>query len=190
MGRKPDLEHKRALTQGAADYLLARGYAVTTLRPLADALGTSSRMLLHHFGTKEKLIADALDEARARQLQLFASYLAPRDGQAYAAVLARAWTFLEGPEAAAYFRLFQEVAAVHRVSGSRHRDLAGRLVTDWLPIVERGFLADGRTRAESQALGTMVVAVVRGLVQDLFTTGERARIRAAHRRFTALLLCA
>ena len=44
-----------------AAYVLKRGLAGLSLRPLAAAAGTSDRMLLYHFGSKQQLVADLLD---------------------------------------------------------------------------------------------------------------------------------
>ena len=50
------------------------GLAGLSLRPLAAALGTSPRMLLYDFGTKERLIAEILAEARRREAVLLVGY--------------------------------------------------------------------------------------------------------------------
>ena len=44
-----------------AAYVLENGLAELSLRPLAKAAGTSDRMLLYHFGSKDALIAALLD---------------------------------------------------------------------------------------------------------------------------------
>ncbi|MFZ9395925.1 MAG: TetR family transcriptional regulator, partial [Erythrobacter sp.] len=41
-----------------AAHVLAHGLAGASLRPLARAAGTSARMLIYHFGSKERLIAE------------------------------------------------------------------------------------------------------------------------------------
>lgn len=43
-----------------AAHVMAHGLADASLRPLAHAAGTSDRMLLYHFGSKERLVADLL----------------------------------------------------------------------------------------------------------------------------------
>ena len=44
-----------------AAYVLENGLADVSLRPLAKAAGTSDRMLLYHFGSKEELVAALLE---------------------------------------------------------------------------------------------------------------------------------
>lgn len=57
--RKPPMSRESLLPLLAA-HVLAHGLGQASLRPLAKAAGTSDRMLLYHFGTKEALIADLL----------------------------------------------------------------------------------------------------------------------------------
>ena len=47
---------REELAEGALDYALRRGVADLTLRPLAAALGTSDRMLLYHFDSRDDLV--------------------------------------------------------------------------------------------------------------------------------------
>src|SRR2546430_12050912 len=72
VGRPPDPDRRAATLARAADYVLEHGLADLSLRPLAAALGTSTRMLLYDFGSKERLIAAVLAEARRREAALLA----------------------------------------------------------------------------------------------------------------------
>ena len=56
------------LTEAATDYALAHGLIGLSLRPLAAELGTSDRMLIYHFGTKEELVAAVLATSNNRSL--------------------------------------------------------------------------------------------------------------------------
>lgn len=57
--RKPPMS-RESLLPLLAGHVLAHGLGQASLRPLARAAGTSDRMLLYHFGTKEALIAELL----------------------------------------------------------------------------------------------------------------------------------
>lgn len=52
---------REVLLPRLAAHVLAHGLADASLRPLARAAGTSDRMLLYHFGSKDRLVADLLD---------------------------------------------------------------------------------------------------------------------------------
>lgn len=59
MARPLDQDRRRELLEGALVYISEHGLVDLSLRPLAEALGTSSRMLIHYFGTKEELLIRA-----------------------------------------------------------------------------------------------------------------------------------
>src|SRR5690348_7958382 len=65
--------HRKDLLDAALTYIFEHGLADLSLRPLAEALGISHRTLLYHFGSKEQLIVEVLQEVRARDRAFFAS---------------------------------------------------------------------------------------------------------------------
>jgi AcrR family transcriptional regulator len=185
--RAPDLAHRKALLDAAADYLLAHGLTGVSLRQLADATGASSRMLVHHFGSKQRLLTGALGEARRRQRAAFEDRLRARPGQPYPTVLANAWRWLSTEEAQPYLRLFGELYALARQPGSPYAEFAQRSVLDWLPVLEDGFLGDGADPVEARRSATLTLAVMRGLFLDLHALDDTKRADAAHELFIELL---
>ena len=59
-------DRKDQLIDRAIDYLLKNGLAGLSLRPLAAGIGTSARLLVLHFGSKEGLIEEVLGEVQER----------------------------------------------------------------------------------------------------------------------------
>ncbi|OZA91837.1 MAG: TetR family transcriptional regulator [Erythrobacter sp. 34-65-8] len=57
---------RETLLPRLAAHVMAHGLADASLRPLARAAGTSDRMLLYHFGSKERLMADLLAHLAAQ----------------------------------------------------------------------------------------------------------------------------
>lgn len=57
--KKPPMSRETLLPPLMA-HVLAEGLGQASLRPLAKAAGTSDRMLIYHFGTKEALVVDLL----------------------------------------------------------------------------------------------------------------------------------
>jgi AcrR family transcriptional regulator len=49
------------LLESAADYVLQHGLIGMSLRPLAAALGTSDRMLLYHFTSRDQLVTSIVN---------------------------------------------------------------------------------------------------------------------------------
>jgi len=109
MGRRPQPERRAALLAACTDELLRHGLSGLTLAKMAAAAGTSSRMLLYHFSTRDQLVLGALQEARRRQQQVFGELLAPRPGVPYATVLIEAWDEITAPELRPYLRLFGQL---------------------------------------------------------------------------------
>jgi AcrR family transcriptional regulator len=184
VGRQRQPEIRARLLDGCTRYLLEHGLPVTSLRPLAEALNTSPRMLIYHFATKDRLVHDALIEARRRQRQLFDGALRHQPGRDYADTLSAAWSTIAGEQAYQYVRLF---AAVHALPPDEApwRTFPVMAVHDWLPILEDGLAQGGY--AQPQALATLTLAVARGLLLDTRATAERERAKLAYEAFIVML---
>jgi AcrR family transcriptional regulator len=179
MGRQPQPQIRQRLLVACTDYALEHGLP-DRLEPLATAAGTSSRMLLYHFGTRDGLLREILGQARQRQLETFTGLISLRPDEPYPATLARAWSAISGPEGAPYLRMF-----------SRLHDTAGEplwpgfrraATTDWLAPLEAGMRSLGRPE-----LATVVLAVIRGLLMDLDATGDTVRTGTAFDDFLATI---
>ena len=183
MGRPKDLERRAELLDAVTEYVLEHGLADLSLRPLARAVGTSARILLYHFGSKEELVAAALREARAREAATMASYRASARHVPLAELLDSAWRWVSAERNEPFLRLFFEVYGLALQDASRFPGFLDSVVADWLPMVESTLCEGGVERARARALAPLVVAVQRGLLLDLLATGARRRVNRAHRDF-------
>jgi AcrR family transcriptional regulator len=157
---------------------------VTSLRDLADELGTSARMLVYYFSTKEQLVQEAIIEARRRQRSLFDEALRHRPDEDYADTLLAAWNVMAGPDGRGYMRLF---VLVHAVPGQQAPwgGFPVIAVHDWLPILEAGLRAAGYP--DPATLATVVFGVSRGLLLDERATDEQDLITEAFRVFLDMM---
>lgn len=179
MGRRPQPEIRQRLLSACTDHALDHGLP-DRLGPLAVAAGSSTRMLIYHFGTRDQLLREVLGEARQRQRELFSDLLRPRADEPYPATLARAWSAMTGPDGQPYLRMF----------GRLHDDAGEPLwpgfrrqaTTDWIAPLEEGMRSLGRPE-----LATVVLAVIRGLLMDVDATGDTARTDRAFHDFLATL---
>lgn len=183
MPRTVDQEHRDLLVGRVAGDLAESGLVGATLARLASASGTSARMLVHHFGSRDELIERALDRAREDELALMRRAL-PAD-QDFVERLPAAWRWFTSPQARGYFRLFGEVAADARL---RERSVSSTgvrrgLTEDWLDVFTDGFVAGGYDAPAARLAATELLAVVRGLVLDLEATEDAARVTETYRRF-------
>src|SRR3954469_4403549 len=89
-------------------YFLRHGVANLSLRPLAADVGTSARMLLHYFGSKEALIAEVMEQLQARLQRAFQDLLdsGPAAGKD---LLANFWRVLSAKSNQPSLRLLFEV---------------------------------------------------------------------------------
>lgn len=151
---------------------------------MAAAAGTSPRMLIYHFATKDQLVSEVLRDARRRQRALFDGLIEPRPGVPYTAVIHAAWPRISGPEAMPYHNLFRELHNLPPET-SPWRNFAAQAADDWIPTITAGLRADGYSDPTSMA--TMILATVRGLLLDLHVTSDQARVNQALDTFIDLL---
>jgi AcrR family transcriptional regulator len=168
MARPVDPNRRAAVLAKAADYVLEQGLAGLSLRPLAKALGTSPRMLLYDFESKDRLIHEVLAEIRRREASLL---------EAEVHTLEDVWAWIAAPEREPFLRLFFEVYVAGLAKGE-----AEPLVRDWLD-----FLRTSWHPPVDEATATLMVAVVRGLLLDRLATGDKRRTDEALRVFSARL---
>ncbi len=179
MGRRRQPEIRQRLLDACTDYALEHGLP-DRLPPLAAAAGTSSRMLIYHFETRDGLLREVLRQARARQVEAFTELLRLRADEPYTDTLARAWPAISGPEGEPYLRMF---GRLHDSAGAPLWPGFRRIATtDWLAPIEDGMRSLGRPE-----LATGVLALIRGLLMDLDATGDRARVDGAFADVLALV---
>lgn len=184
MGRPPDPARREATLARATDYVLAHGLAGLSLRPLAAALDTSPRMLLYDFGSKQELVSAVLAEARRRGTMRLAG-LPPAQAASPEEHLRGIWAWISAPERAPFVRLFFEVHADGLVHPENYPHQA-EAITDWFDTLGAVF-HDVTAGRNDTVTPTLVMAVIRGLLFDLTTTGDRRRTDRALDRFCELL---
>ena len=185
MPRPIDHGHRAQLLDAAVDHVAADGLTDLSFRPLARALGVSATTLVHHFGTKDELLAALMTRVRER---LMVAALAP-EAEAEAegnGVTARAWDWSASQENEAVFRLFFAVYGVALQSPGRFGSFLDHVVDDWLDAMTDRARVAGADAQEARVKATLGLAVVRGLLLDLLATGDRARVDAALHRFLRL----
>ncbi len=176
MSRPRDPERRQQLVDALVDTAV-HGLGGRSLREMAEAVGTSHRNLLHHFGSREGLLLAVVEEVESRQLGRLDSL--PDDT---GAALAAMWEILRQAELRPFERLFFECYA-RGAQGERPFDrMVPAAVDGWLAEVDR--VSNG---ASDQALARLCLAVVRGLLLDLVATGDEVGVDAAMARFVDLL---
>jgi len=168
-----------ALLEKVVAYAAANGIAGRSLREIAAGVGTSHRMLLHHFGSREGLMTAIVQIIEARQRELMTSLadqaVAPRE------LMTRLWEQVSSPELRPFVRLFFEVFAMAAQGVPGTQDMLTNLTDPWL--------SDGAAAAERLGLPADVhalrlgVAVSRGLLLDLLAGADPVEVNAAYQVF-------
>jgi AcrR family transcriptional regulator len=179
MPRPPD-DRRRELLAALIDEFAGAGIGGRSLREVAHAVGTSHRMLLHHFGTRDELLLAIVEEVERRQTSTLTEL--PDDP---ADAVAAMWADVRRPELRPFERLFFECYARAAQGEEPFTRLLPGAVDGWLGTV------DERTAgAADPALVRLGLAVTRGLLLDLVATGDDEGVDAAAAQFVDLLRAA
>ena len=169
---------KQRLLDAAIEYVAANGLSDVSLRTLAADLGTSHRMLIFHFGSKEGLWVEIIRTVEERQRELLGQIL-PDPSQPVREAMRAWWKHISDPALWPNERLFFEIYG-QALQGRPHTaELLDGIVEDWLGPATEINLALGIPRDLARAHARVGVAVTRGLLLDLLATRDVAGVDAA-----------
>jgi AcrR family transcriptional regulator len=173
---------KEKLTDDLVAYLLEHGLSDLSLRPLAEALGTSARLLIYHFESKEGLLTEVLDSMQLRLRQSFGSLLERRASPAERPLL-RFWNWAISARNYAYLKLLYELQILAAQNPAVYGQYLQRNASNWSELIAVALPEEERT----PAMITLVGAVFDGLFLELMSTGDRKRTTLAVRQFIQLV---
>lgn len=166
--------------------MLEEGLAGVSLRPVAEAIGSSTGVLRFLFGSKDGLVRAVLE--RARQDELGVLDVIDADAAGLAGVALQVWEWLRRPEHRSALVLWTEsyAAALLDPCGP-WGDFAKTTVSDWLDILAAAQPRSVRNTPAGRAQRTAVLAMLRGAFLDLIATGDTRRVDRAVREFLETL---
>jgi AcrR family transcriptional regulator len=154
------------LLNATVEYILDHGVSDLSLRPLAKAIGTKARLLIYHFGSREKLIEAALTTA-LRRVQ--GQFLESRSS------ILEFWQWGTSPKNQRYLRLVFEVHGLAPRNPNLFGGYVREAIRSWRSIiVSRGY---------TEPSATLIVAAFDGLLMDYLATGDRRRTTKSLRVF-------
>jgi len=181
---------KTELLEAAYEYVLRHGLGEMSLRPLAAAIGSSPRVLLYLFGSKEGLIRMLLARARSEELEFLDRVRrAEAGGSGELVRLAeQTWAWLAADEHRALLKLWAEAYARSLVQpDGPWAGFARATVDDWLDVFANVGDAASDIDSAARSRATAVLAVLRGALLDLLATDDVERVTTAVRsQLTAL----
>jgi AcrR family transcriptional regulator len=179
------LTPRERLLHATLGYIAAHGLQDLSLRELAAGIGTSHRMLIYHFGSKEGLLRAVVEEVENQQREFFTRFIADLSVPPLEAAQAF-WKRLTDPALANNVRLFFELYGQALAGRPGLEGFLDHIVDAWVEPLTEYAVVRGASRAIARADARLGVAVSRGLLLDLVATGERAEVDAAYQRFLAL----
>ena len=185
MSRTVDPLIRSDLLASILDAVERAGLVDFSLRPLAEEIGSSPRAILYHFGSKEQLVAAIIAAGRLRLGVLFADWARASDGYDLRDALRRAWSWLTASRRRAFLKLFFEFTTLGMRDPRGHGRAVGVLFAEWRELFEFEFTRRGMSRDRATLLASLVLGTMHGLLLDLLTTGDRARVDRAFASFVA-----
>ena len=180
-GGRPEAAGPRArqrLLDSVIEHFTAEGLADQSLRRIAEAIGSSHRMLLYHFGSKDGLLLEVVREVEARtQVRLMA--LGEDAVGETDQLIRRMWAYLADPALGDFERLFFALYGRALQGDESIRPLLKDEIEQWLDVNVTMSAAFGVPHHVARTHARLGLAVTRGLLLDLLATGDRSGVEAA-----------
>ncbi|HEY1991025.1 MAG TPA: TetR/AcrR family transcriptional regulator [Gammaproteobacteria bacterium] len=168
---KPKPSRKAQLLDELIAYLTRHGIADLSLRPMAAAAGTSARLLIFHFGSKEALLEEVLGEMQAR---LQRSFITMAEDERQGPLLRAFWDWALTEPNYAGLRLLYQLHLLAAQSPKTYGRYLKRNSLNWLELIQASVPREQR----DPAFATLLGAVFDGLFLELMSTGDKRRTTA------------
>jgi AcrR family transcriptional regulator len=176
---------KGQLLNAVIEHFSTDGLADQSLRHIAAALGTSHRMLIYHFGSKEALLVEVARAVEERTMAQFAA-VGGTDQATAEEVIRLMWAHVADPSLADFECLFFALYGRALQGDERMRPLLEENIERWLEANVAVAAAQGVPAETARVHARLGLAVTRGLLLDLLATGDRAGTDAALDAFARL----
>ncbi|MEV0354757.1 TetR family transcriptional regulator [Nocardia sp. NPDC050697] len=176
MPRPIDQAKREALLRDIRAYISDNGLADLSLRPLAAALGTSDRMLIHYFGTKDNLLAQAL-ASRRPEFHLVFDDVDTR--QALHSGLRRLWQSMTSGEDVQSVRILLQAMGIACTGPGQFTAYVTTMFDTLTDALTHAIQRCGSSSEDARIEATVLAATFRGLLFDRLITNDEDRTNAA-----------
>jgi AcrR family transcriptional regulator len=171
-----DPQRRAAWTEVATDYVLEHGLIGLSLRPLAAELGTSDRMVLYHFGSKDELVADVRRCSNDRAAAQVNALTPSRDLRSAVVDL---WAALQGEPTERCNRIYIEAAALGLFGREPYASVVRRANAVWTAALVGHLVRSDVDEALATRAAELIDAAFMGFQLDLpLDVDPAARARA------------
>ncbi|MGN6721394.1 MAG: TetR/AcrR family transcriptional regulator [Marmoricola sp.] len=159
-------QRRDVLLAGATDYALTAGLVGLSLRPVAAAVGTSDRMLIYHFGTRDALVSAITTESCRRAVAAIDSLPGTRTVRSGVKAL---WAAYQTPQLAPLLRLYCQAAATGLIGHEPYRSDVRAANALWSAALGNYLTRCGAEPQRARRAVTLVDSALYGFFLDLVT---------------------
>ncbi|MFI7634450.1 TetR/AcrR family transcriptional regulator [Nonomuraea sp. NPDC049400] len=185
MPRTADPHRRDELLDQIVDYLAGHGLSTLSMRPLAEHLGKTTRVLTHHFADKEALLSATMERLDERHREWLRALPGWPGSDSVGTIVRRTWDWQAQEENLPVARLIHEIEGL--AAGGRLQGHVPRLLADRSEFVAGLLRERGVPEADALRISTLVNSAYTGLQIDFLTTGERERVEEALDQLCALV---
>lgn len=149
---------RQQLLERLADHVLAHGLQGASLRPLAAAVGTSDRMLLHYFADKEALLTATLTLVTQRLIAILEG--ARADPMPFQSLLPHLSKMMKDKRIQPYMRLWLELVTFAAGEKEPFRSIAQYICTTFLNWISAALVVE--REEEREPLAALMLAIIEG----------------------------
>lgn len=162
------------------DDAVKNGCTFRSLRAIAETSGISHRMLIYHFGSQYGLFTAIINDVRDSDISLFRADISRITTLLeLKAFFVSFWRSFESEDSRRYSLLFFETYLYALRHHEECSDFLENVVQPWVDAVAASFIKVGCEEADSYNRARSLVAISRGFLLDLITTGDVKRIESA-----------
>ncbi len=173
------------LLQDVVAYIREHGLADVSLREIARQLKLTAPALLHHFESKEKLLAEALEIIQQEAMLVLTKAFA--DNDSIAPALHALWEHQSSPERRQEQRAVLEIESMASKEPERFPRYHGNMQRPWVAAFLNALERNQCPENMRLPTATLIAASYRGLLADLLATGERRRVTHALEMLQSLI---
>jgi AcrR family transcriptional regulator len=169
---------RERLLDSVIEHFIADGLSDQSLRRIAAAVGSSHRMLLYHFGSKDGLLVEVARAVEARTQDRFVA-IGEEAAGATDQLVRRMWADVADPALGDFERLFFALYGRALQGDESTLPLLRQDLETWFDATVALAAEAGIPPDVARAHARLGLAVTRGLLLDLLATGDRAGTDAA-----------
>jgi AcrR family transcriptional regulator len=161
-----EAEKKATLLAAMAQHVLEHGLNSASLRPLAKAAGTSDRMLLYHFKTKDALIGELLVHLAQSLSASLSQALPDQRADTRAACVTEIVSLMRSPQLAGFMQVWFDIISSAARGQPLHHETGKQIIDGFLVwLADRLPENEPRPEKTAKAILTLIEGI---LVMDAF----------------------